>query len=805
MVESKKQIILSLADLVDSIKTARWKFLCAALIVGFLFFTVGIKRGSCYTARGTIKPQGSKPNLTATMLLFSNLGEAYSSSEGPLYFLNSYPVAAKVSDRLCFQGNLVEIKEQKRVTSPFLVLKAKQHFGRHSPSTPFGGIPHCPETLIFPDPEVSLQLDYLAYFSECSTLLSLEFLDDTTFLVKKGDELIGQGRVGLPFTSDLVAFTLKKVDTPLGGKKYSLSLIPKHLAVHALQKAVSVRVDKENSDLISIVAKHSDRHLAARIVNLFIEEYHNHLKDQGKEKMERQIHYLEEREEATIEKIKRLTEEHGICTKNALEADQFSLLGSPDTAAKVLNASCQRYADLGLRVQALYYSLYKQTKDLPSILTFAKELEKQRPELKQNCDTFTFGIEERALCAQEERLGTLNLQLELINSLSSLLKRDDFHLYILSEEMRKLLLDTEITKLSRFAIGNNHTTKERAFAAEEIAAEKRVILERMAQLRTIYQEEASALLGTIRLSQEKLLCSFAQQLKILEEDIAHFLIQYGEKVDQALFDYQINLSREILGKFHGQILALVEEKNLRFNLESLSSRPFEWAVAPLLPTPPRLHLFAGLGACFGIFLLFAFIVLREAYLGPSASKSNMHAAGFPLLEESELFYTLLKENLATLCIASKKGSSLPSTLAKKLAFSEKKVLLFYFNQQGPSCLESPRMQKEESFSSLQLGEIADPALLKGQAFQELLENLKKEFDAIFFVNIHSPSALLTKIACDLAEKVLYALTDERLSDLADLPRDTLFYQESSQLLEKKKLSEIKIPSSFSLQASPHSS
>ncbi|MCP5469576.1 MAG: hypothetical protein H7A36_03630 [Chlamydiales bacterium] len=776
-----KPLIISLPDLVAALRKNRYKFLGAAALCSVLLFYFALSLGYTYEAKATIKVESNKGGggLGAKLLSLSGVSDdSFVSSDDPKLFLTSYKVAEKVADRLLYQGLLREIKKSHSSRLAFLAktlatFKANKYYAAHTPPTLYGGANACPKISLFPDENEDLYLSALNYPGEGSSSLLITFRNAHSFSVTEEGMPLGSGVLGSPFSHDHFSFTLRSNTPSLDGRTFTLSLIPKSVAIHALQNRVKVEPEKKNPDLLVVEAKHGNRHAAARIVNLFIQEYHSYLRDQGAEKIEHQLLYLSEREANTAMRLRELAQQRAKVTKEALKENRFSIFGDAEIAQATLQDTCERHSELRLQIQELHDSLFGFHRDLDEIIPLVKIFEKEiAPSYEASITALDSDIAE---------LKKIELDITSLKKLSTLLDQEDFQLYAFSEKMLRIFEDAGLEYLSRMAKGPNRTMKERAFAAQEIESEKAVAKERIAHLVRMRGQESAALKSEIEKVRKALICSFAQELKITERDIAMQLIRYGEQSEDAVAEHTNNLNQKVLSIFHGELLKMVEAKNLSFNLESLSSRPFEWATAPLLPKTKPLGLFSLVGVVLGLFIVFVWVVLHEVYLGPTASRTNLEAMGKRVIDD--IPYEILKREARTVALCSKQSAFAHQT-AKSLRAAGKKVLLFLMTPKGASCFEKLEIKDD----ALKLGNIQERAMLQGEPFKKMIQKLQDTYDIILFVNVETS---WMREVCDLAELTIYGVVNERVEEMPEVD----FYWHTLPL-QKKKLSDIKL-SSFS--------
>ncbi|MCH9636233.1 MAG: hypothetical protein S4CHLAM81_14610 [Chlamydiales bacterium] len=809
MVDDENQLLISITDIIAALKRGRFLILAAALLGMVLFGWFCLTRYTfSFEAEGSMKTkQKEMSGLGSKILNLSDTPEGgYISDDDPKNFLNSHPVAETVAKEQHLQGFIFENKTAVKTSSLYqglLAFKAQCHFGARAPKTAFGQVEACPEEsdTPFSREPCSLVFKELIYPLHAPTQLSLRCIDENRFIVNETKE----GKFGRPFTQDGYTFTLKGDGSPLSGRQFQIHFSPLKQAATLLSNAISIKSHPTNNQLLKVTCNHPSPHMATKLLNGFMDGYTRYVRKEGLEKINHQLNYLSEREQAITVKLRNLTKAQANFAAEELDKGSFSLLGDPKSAASLYQNACNQYSTLSMDVQSLHESIFGCYRPIEEVMIAIDDMAKEEPTLLEGINSSTRQAYQGILAGMNQQLEGFALKFQNYDNLLELLDRDDFELVALSGPAAALLSDGEVARLSRYIAGPNHTAKERAFATEQIREEKDLIRKRVSQLRAMEKEEIASIGQRMLEVQKGLAVAIVRELKIIEKDIAHHLIRCGEHVDQALFEHNAFLNKDVLSKFQGELLNMAEAKNLAFNLEAIENKPFEWASAPFLPVTPALRKFGVVGALIGATIVIAFLILREIFRGPLATAINLRSLGRRVVNSETAF--IESNHKGMVCSVLGKEPALHLTLAKKLALSERKVLIFHLYGEKRLNMEKPSIQKRKSHDELELGEVQDRAILQGATFIKLVDSLKQKYDAVIFVGKTEFGQILAP-RCD---KMFYAVTTERIKEIVTPPLKTFYYQEEKVTVKKRSLKEaitdwqLSIPSSVSSSSAMTSS
>ncbi|NGX55485.1 MAG: hypothetical protein KR126chlam2_01120 [Chlamydiae bacterium] len=806
---SNEEFIISLSDLWTAIKRGKKKILIAALLVGALFFYRQIHRPINFTAEGMFKGGEKKTPSSLIATLLGGSGESFSSEDDPKTFLHSYPVLARVVDRLHLQGCLVEAKKPpsrfKNIWDTVRAESIHKIYGAiKRPSSPIlSGNVAIPDTLPFPDQKHSVQCQDIRYDQETFTNVSIKFQDEQRFTVSGNQgKILGQGELSAPFVWERGSFTLEKLEERrLSGSLFHLSLIPLEPATKSLEDNLSITSDKKNASLYKISYTHRDRQLATSIVNAVMQEYSNYQHDQGENIISKQLQYLATRQQQTTEELDKIINQHKLSLEKTIGEGGFVTLESElGFIAKTQVEYQSQLAHLTSMMQGLSSKIYDGN--------FPKLIEKIREENNQTSEVFTIQAAEAMLASYQSDLDKIDFEKEYLNFSLSKLAEPTFDVATLTKS------DTNPTVAKLFAIVHdlqlklidekNWSTTERGNLRAEIELQKKFLIQHFENLKAGAEVQKNVLQQKIHSLKQNALVLLYNEYEIIEHQLRDLAERATHFPEKKFSEQKIALNTKMQNDVFESITKMIESKNISFNLEYNNSYPLAMAIPPTLPNHPRIRFFTLIGACIGAFGAFGALLLLQAAKGPSASLKNLRGMGYHVsglfsaknnacLKEATYF---LSKN-QTLLISSQHVSSLSSQLAARLAKRKDRVCVIQLAKSASkSGLVDYLLGKRDDLPWQKnvlpwgKGEEFKEELLGTQRFQDLLDSLKQEYDYILLENAAHPLSVETSQLAAYADAALYLVTKEQLSDVSGLPEKTTF-------LLKDSLPEKEFASTFS--------
>lgn len=405
-----------------------------------------------------------------------------------------------------------------------------------------------------------------------------------------------------------------------------------------------------------------------------------------------------------------------------------------------------------------------------------------------------------------EQLDTPDFEL---SSLSSVLKDPVSHEIIQKASHANLLLQDQ----------NNRSGKEQERLKIELALQKGVLKTHIEQTKELLQLKKGLLQQKIWGLQQAQLDLIEQKVAVLELQLQDYLVARIANLKQergVIEKEQARLKEEMLKlpakwasekmveqhletskKMIEKIAEAIEAKNISSKLDLSQSAPLDAAIPPMHPKSPLLSLFAIMGAMLGFCLSFGVILMRQSQQGFPARGDNLKLQGQvylgrlnnPLpqvLNDSDL-ETLRKavtsiQKYQVIPLLLNHGPNYAAQLAELLSKGGRKVVVLSCMFDGSEAgdheigllhyLKGERLHVQTFFnyswiSSGGFTRFGKEELAQGR-FQELLGQLKQDFDYILLPSRCPILSAEGETFAELADRVLVTLNGESLPTLAPL-------------------------------------
>lgn len=715
-------IILSFSDLWQSLKSG-WKcLLYSALFFGFCALGYALLKPVTFTAHGIFKGgnQGGSNSLTKALELIGG-GESYSETVDPKIFLRCYPVMEQVVRTLNLQLSLSEEKQEGFFQKIGAILKAERAqrvVKKRSIPAQVLMVPVLSKPIL-KSPEPSIDCIDLNYPDILSRDYQLTFCDSNHFEMWEKGKSIGKGVLGSVFEWEEGSFTLE-AKKEVSGKSFHLSLIPLSAAAESLGKRIQVQRSKDHPSLVEISFKHSNPHLAMKIVNATMEAFQHYLKEEGKRKIAQQLGYLQQRQEESLVSMERTMESHKAYLESHLdEGGMFSLEDELTFMNERQAALQEEQSKIANEMQALAPPL-----SFPLI----------EAHLKANKLSMTSSLSEEGtkllMNEYEHSLDLLRVEQEHYTYCLKILEESNFDASALVKIIDDPTLRGRFDKVHalhhRLIDEKNWMAKERELLRQELETERVFLIKHLKDLKEVASLKEKVLEERLRHIKEARLHLLYDRYQKNQESLTHLSAKASFFPQKWFTEKKIELNTKLHIELIDSITKMIEAKNISYHLDFLSSAPLRLASLPLIPNPPHLFFQWTIGSIFGALFVFFVLSFREIIQGPSASVANLRSEGKAALPFS---YSL--EDLKEICYCLKNESGPIAIFAKEDFIARNLSLLLPENQ-------------EILFSSAPL------------------------------------KSLIAREIIDRASHLVILLKEERLKNLPSLSKKTLFLVESGR-------------------------
>ncbi len=750
-------LFFSLDDLVKLLDQGKILIAVACLLCASLTFVYKIIHPVHYTVEGIFKGHVSgAENRFFKALEFLGGDESYVHAEDPRTFLRSYPILCGVVKALNLQATITETSRGGRFREVWYTLKTAHYYRRlkkeRPPSNILGGSIYVPDRLIIPDPQASVVCLNLDFAQETSDSLTIHFLSQTTYKVKKGSRVLGTGSLDIPFVWEKGTFTLS--GTGSKGNTIGLHFIPLPQAVQSLQNSLNLTRNKENLSLIHIRYTHRDRHIASQIVNESMEQFQIYLTQEGKKKIAKQLSYLHSRQEESLQQLEAVLSKQKAYLESQLDAGL--ILSLEQELTFMAQTQAQKRHKL-LEIQSEIEYLANNAAPFSELLD--NLIHQNRAE-----ETHTLSVESAhdMIHYHQKELDGLLLDQERYDYCMAKLEESTFDCSSLAKILNDPSLQARFEKVHslhhRIIDTKNWSAKEREQLNAELATEKAFLKEYTGQLKEGAQLHAQAIQKRIHTLHHNLLFlltdRYTQELSTLSalaEQAKHF-------PEKWLNEQKIALKTKMYTEIMESITKMIEAKNIGYNLDYLLAQVLKPATPPVLPDPPRLLLNTCLGGFFGALCTFLGLLGWGIWKGPSASFHNLLSMGKQVFPPSDTIGLLGLE-------LSEAGPTILLTAPHQLEYDI--PLIHWLEKKG----------EKIKVIDLRTSDLCSPGkapFLASPLFHEELISYQREYDRTILMATGSVQGFVIQALLKHADAIIYEAAGEPLVSLDALPAHTLF-------------------------------
>lgn len=390
---------LTFRDLYQLIKRSWYKVAAVFLLGALIGIILALHRPIYYQASGTFKDSGKvRTGINDPFASLTSVAGMAMNECAAIPLLKSRKIIGEVVEKLGLQAAVLPPPSAWPLWSNFVGeieqmghnVKIELALWRQSKQP---ALPPLAYPLICND---------INYAGEVPLKLNIILTQQGHFSVWEGEEQLGQGQLGQPFSCLVCQFCLKanpeSMVLPPSDMPFTLLLQPKAAVVEAMTAALTVENDRFGKNILWLRFAHRDRSVATAFINALMESYRRYNIEDDKHIMLEQIAYLHQRQTELGQQLQAVLQAHaGRCSEDLagtgfpdVESEMsFFVSNHQDYHRKLFSielekARLQKYLDEGL----VYYERYATEGD-PLIIN--KLLEEMR-ELKQQSDTLELAL-----------------------------------------------------------------------------------------------------------------------------------------------------------------------------------------------------------------------------------------------------------------------------------------------------------------------------------------------------------------------------------------------------------------------------
>lgn len=788
-----RPIILSLDDLKSACRSKLRLLMLVAFALGLCLFLMRLNREPSYTATALFKGIEKTNPTNPLSELFAGTMDIYLFEDDALYFLKAPPVLENAIRALHLQGHIAEPQRRFPLQNWFhnlAIERATLRFKKKVRPTSLISIREAvPNRLLLKDRSSTLVFTELSYTGELFERLTLRFDDEQHFTLLSGKKELGHGELDQPFLWERGSFTLhRNQERSLARRSLSLTFTPLPALVKSLQSALVIKREKEHRKCLRLFYTHSDRHLAAALLNAIMGGYSQFLSDQGRLKVEKQLAYFASRQQDLRNELTQIVQK------------KVDLLEQNQSAGGIADAELSNQSLFAIQAQVLNERALLEKE----LLQLSQHL--ISPDLKTPQALLAYlQAHEEEFCDEETKRLTIEGARSLLLSQQTLLegtrsRRLAYEFYLAKHEDPSLRLsplidehDPLVLRLfekigqaqMRLIDVHNFSEKEQEILKAQLATDRACLMQHLQALIESCRVKESSLYAKTTQLQRALLVLLSKQNRVLDNFLAHLWERAKVLPWHLHADNQLKAECATHEELLQSLASMVEAKNMGYNTEWCESGPLMLAMAPTLPNSPKLLLAFLMGCIGGALLFLLFLFVKALWRGPLPTATNLLAmglqcrgsfleptdlAGLSKEERAELNALLSATRDRPLLLFGVSGQSLYPACAAALLAKEESTLLI----KGllPGSIEPFSWIEEEGTCTL-MSPLPLAEVVRSSAFHQFLESKRKSGQRLVVAFDLSCEVGALPLLAGLAP-LIYIVTDESTDELLDYPKETLF-------------------------------
>jgi hypothetical protein len=195
------------------------------------------------------------------------------------------------------------------------------------------------------------EVDYPGLFPARYELL---FSAPDTFSLQSHGKTVGEGKVGQPFRSPQLSFTVTATPPELAiGRPYTLRATPLPDALADCRKALTIRPYEKNPLLHTLRYPDREPERALAVIEELISAYQRHLQDEFHHVAKEQLALLAKRQDDLFSQLYESLEEHAVAQQENLRAGGLLITDDPQSAFAPYVSLSSRLLGLDLQISSL--------------------------------------------------------------------------------------------------------------------------------------------------------------------------------------------------------------------------------------------------------------------------------------------------------------------------------------------------------------------------------------------------------------------------------------------------------------------
>ncbi|WP_068470747.1 hypothetical protein [Candidatus Protochlamydia phocaeensis] len=582
--DADDKFLITMSDIASLFRQSKGRIFRWALVMGLLGALVALIQPIRYRSEATFREKSNKSGGVSNSILQLLSSESLSAGQEneASSLIKSRKLMQNVIEKLKLQGQ-VELKcDEENIFRRI----------RRNLEVTWNALKRSPQPVL-KDHQCPIQIVDLNYQGEIPLKFEVLLADNGEFDVRDVDHdhvSIGQGKLGVPFTWQALAFTLDaREGQTVAPQPLSLKIESMADTADALCKKLQIENAKNDKGVLKLAYDHRNRHAASEFLNTTMQCYQDHLKSHHDKLAKMQLDYLHNRQAQLANNLTELMQKHANFLANDLFNSGFVDSDKEmDFLAKSQHEYREKLLSNELEIKRLeniqpnshvYYDTYNS--DAADSIVINNVLTQIR-DLKQRRDGLEIEIQKKAAFTTHTLHHSFDQQLEELKEVQRYIVElqdiiDRFHQHLLPDSETSLIKDPRFLIKGWFehldkleGIDPVEWNKSRESFQFYLTNLERIfnVHEKMLQERLIHQQNPSDEYQGIDLRvADDLYMDYSKQLIQLESTIRQNLFFIGQMEDP---NFEItslsaglndSVSQEMIKKASNLVLTLKDQNN----------------------------------------------------------------------------------------------------------------------------------------------------------------------------------------------------------------------------------------------------
>lgn len=316
--QENEETLISLSDLRFLLKKNKSKILLFSILLCLIVDFSLLRKTPEYTAKASFMEKTNDSDLKNSLKdLFTN---GHSGTNANSIMLSNNTLLPLIQ-KLCLNAEIKDPSNCPNLKNNILDNLKIAYFSLTGKDR---------EALSIKDLQSPLTCCDISFQREFPLTLIIRFISENSFTIKERNQngsLLG--KIDVPIKGEGYQCTISKnTSSSLQGREYLLSLHPLEKTAQSLREKIAIHPNPQAKNILEIQYSNRDRRLASSIVNHLMWEYQEYLKKESHLRTEKQLSYLETRQNTIHQKLEDLMLAHSKYIEENLGGGGFTDLQS---------------------------------------------------------------------------------------------------------------------------------------------------------------------------------------------------------------------------------------------------------------------------------------------------------------------------------------------------------------------------------------------------------------------------------------------------------------------------------------------